>query len=63
MLTSKSNMVAKFASDNGLEVIEVRLPESLPFAEFAGFPRVDVKTLVEQSRRRQAQESLLAYEE
>jgi hypothetical protein len=38
MLTSKSNMVAKFASDNGLEVIEVRLPESLPFAEFAGFP-------------------------
>jgi hypothetical protein len=57
MLTS--NKLLQHASDNGFEVYEPRMPESLPFVDFAGFPRVDVKTLIEQSRRRQAQESLL----
>lgn len=43
----------------GWDVIEARLPESLPVKDIAGIPRVDVKALVEQARRRQAQETLL----
>jgi len=54
----KSHIVREFAKNAGLEVIELRLPESLPITEFGGFPRVDVKALIEQSRRRQAEEAL-----
>jgi hypothetical protein len=62
MLTSKSNIVAKFARENGLEVIDVQLPEILSFAEISGFPRGDAKTLVAIALRRQAQEELLVSE-
>jgi hypothetical protein len=62
MLTSKSNIVAKLARENGLEVIDVQLPEILPFAEISGFPRGDAKTLVTIALRRQAQEELLVSE-
>jgi hypothetical protein len=62
MLTSKSNIVAKFAREHGLEVIDVQLPEIIQFAEISGFPRGDAKTLVAIALRRQAQEELLVSE-
>lgn len=56
----KSDIMKQIAQENGWDVIDVRLPESLKLSDVRGFPRVDVKALVEQSRRRLAAESLLS---
>lgn len=59
---SKSAITKQIAQENGWDVIDIRLPESLQLTVVRGLPRVDVKALIEQSRRRQAQESLISYE-
>jgi hypothetical protein len=59
----KSSLMREMADAAGYEVVDIRLPESLQFSDVRGFPRVDVKALVEQARRRQAMDSLISASE
>jgi hypothetical protein len=59
MNMTKSAIMKQIAQQAGWEVVEVRLPESLPMTDVRGLPRVDIKTLVEQSRRRMVLDALI----
>jgi hypothetical protein len=57
MVTTKQ--VKQVTNAAGYEYVEPRLSDGFPFVVVGGLPRVDVKTLIEQARRRQAGDALI----